>query len=194
MDQETQSERGWRLNTEFAATLTTCAGTWLEQPPDAAEQQRIDTASRHVREQRKLAIAFHHDPQAANLFSIELFRRPEFAPLHMADWLIERIITTVGEPPVTEDVDGPAFSAYLRRAVLSIADPQVRRALAGQLRRYLPRYVEAGEWKKAVAIDNNAFRTSLGKEATPFLVQMTLEGLARWYETYEAGDEAHIEP
>lgn len=190
MGRKTQIKRERRTDIPFAASLTTCAGTWLEHAPDAAEQQRIEVASRALRQQRRVAIEFHQDGLEANRFSIELFRSAEFHPLHLDDWLIAQILDTVGEPPIVEDEQhAEEFTNYLQRAVLSIANAQVRRALAGQLRRYLPRYTEAGQWKEAVAIDHNAFRTALGNEVTPFLVQMTLEGLARWYETYE-DDEA----
>lgn len=189
MDGRSHTVRERRSHVTYAATLTTCEGTWLEQPPTEEEQQRIEAASHTIREYRRLAIEFHRDPTAANIFSLELFREKEFAPLHLNDRLIAQIIDRVGEPPVVEEADDPAFSTYLRQAVLSIASAQVRRALAEQLRRLLPHYVEAGEWKKAIAVDYNAFRTALGHEATPFLVQMTVEGLARWYETHDEVDD-----
>lgn len=168
-----------------AVSLTACADTWLEHAPDEAEQRRIDAAFKQVREQRRLAIEIHKDSQATKLFSLALFRRPAFHPLHLDDWLIEQILHRVGEPPLVEDIDDPVFATYLRQAVLSIATARVRRSMAAQLRRFLPIYVEAGEWKEAVIIDHNAFCTSLGNEVSPFLVQMTLGGLARWYNKHE---------
>jgi hypothetical protein len=169
-----------------AASLTICADTWLAHAPDEAEQQRIDAACRQMREQRRLAVAFYQDPQAARIFSLELFRTEPFAPLHLSERLIEQILRQVGEPPVVEAEDDPAFSKYMRRAVLVIASSRVRRDLAAQLRRFLPQYVQAARWKEAIAIDNNAFRTSLGNEVSPFLVQMTLGGLVRWYDQHAA--------
>lgn len=169
----------------YVASLTACEGTWLAQPPDAAEQQRIDAACKAVREQRRLAREFYDHIREARIFSLELFRREEFAPLHLSNRLIEQILDAVGEPPVVEDRDDPAFARYMRRAVLSIATARMRRDLAAQVRRFLPHYVETEQWKEAVAIDGNAFRTSLGNEVSPFLVQMTLGGLARWYEQHE---------
>jgi hypothetical protein len=169
----------------YAATLTACEGTWLALPPDAAEKQRIDAASQAVRDQRKLAVAFYQDPRQAKIFSLELFRGEAFAPLHLNDTLIEQILSAVGEPPIVQDSDDPAFATYMRHAVLCIATARVRSALAGQLRRFLPGYVASEEWHKAIAVDNNAFRTALGNEVSPFLVQMTLGGLARWYEQHE---------
>ncbi len=170
---------------EEAARITRCAGTWLATAPDGAEQQRIAEAVRQVQGQRAVAAAFHRDSEAANAFCIELFRAEEFAPLHFADELVAQMIARVGEPPVVEVGDEAIFSDYLRRAVLSVALPNTRRLLAAQLRRYLPRYVEAGRWQEAVAIDYSAFRTALGNEVTPFLAQMALAGLADYYETHD---------
>lgn len=187
MGRKSRAKRERRQGAEFVASLTACEGTWLERPPDAGEQRRIEAALKALREQRKLSIAFHQDPTAANVFSIELFRGEEFAPLQLEDWLVDNMIDSRGEPPVPATGEEQIFSDYLREAVLSIASPQVRRALAGQLNRFLPGYVEAGKWKEAIAIDYNAFRTSLGNEVSPFLAQMALAGLARYYEA-EAED------
>lgn len=169
-----------------AAALTACADTWLAHAPDEAEQQRIEAACKQLREQRKLAVEFYQDPQAARIFSLELFRQEHFALLHLGEHLIEQILRQVGEPPVVETENDPAFSNYMRQAVLVIASSRVRRELAAQLRRFLPQYVQAARWKEAIAIDNNAFRTSLGNEVSPFLVQMALGGLVRWYDQHEA--------
>ena len=95
----------------------------------------------------------------------------------------------MGEPPLVQDQGDPAFTDYLRRAVMSVATSRMRSALASQLRRFLPQFVEAGRFKEAVAVDYNSFRTSLGNDISPFLVQMTLQGLARWYETHEEEEE-----
>lgn len=170
---------------DLAARLTRCANTWLAQTPDRPEQERIDTASRSLGEQRALAQEFHGDQQAANAFCIELFQREEFAPLHFSAELVEQIIGKLGEPPVVEAGEEQRFSDYLRTAVLLVALPDHRRMLAAQLRRYLPGYVEAGQWREAVAIDYSAFRTSLGNEVTPFLAQMALAGLADYYDERE---------
>jgi len=165
-----------------AAGLTRCAGTWLERAPDDAEQARIAEAARQLREHRKLAVEFHRDPQAADAFCLELFRGPEFAPLHFADGLVERMIAKAGEPPVVDEERQAEFSDYLRHAVLAVALPDTRRQLAAQLRRFLPELAAAGRWREAVAVDYSAFRTSLGNEVTPFLAQMALAGLADYYD------------
>lgn len=168
-----------------AARLTRCAGTWLEREPDAAEQRRIEEAARQLREQRRLAIEFHQNPQQADAYCIELFRGVEFAPLHFSDELVEKIIARNGEPPVVGEEEQAQFSNYLRRAVLTVASPDMRRTLAAQLRRTLPGLVEARRWRDAVAVDYSAFRTSLGNEVTPFLAQMALAGLADYYDARE---------
>lgn len=169
------------------ALWTRCQGTWLEQAPDEAEQRRIDEACHALREQRRLAIAFYDDPPAARAYSLELFTRSDFAPLHLNAELIQKVLAHVGEPPVVQEDDSPEFAGYMRQAALTIATSKTRRHLSDQLRRLLPQYVEAEAWKSAIAIDNNAFRTALGNEVTPFLVQMTFGGLLAWYE--EQGDE-----
>jgi hypothetical protein len=180
----TEQDRQEPQTYAYVAPLTRCAGTWLAEPPDQAEQQRIDDAARQLREQRQVAVAFYNDPAAARAYSLELFSKPDFAPLHLNDAVIERILAAVGEPPIVATTDDPAFATYMRQAALHGASSRARRDLARQLRRFLPRYVAAGDWKPAVAIDHNAFRTALGKEASPFLVQMTFGGLLRWYEQH----------
>jgi hypothetical protein len=174
---------------EPATRVTRCKGSWLEAEPSAAEQRRIAEAQSRLREQRAEAQAFHEDADEANAFCIELFRDERFGPMHFADPLVEKIIAKVGEPPVVDEGEEAIFSDYLRRAVLSVALPNTRRLLAAQLRRYLPAYVEQGQWKEAAAIDYSAFRTALGEEVTPFLAQMALAGLADYYDTHEEEPE-----
>ncbi|NTW96982.1 MAG: hypothetical protein HGB28_00315 [Oscillochloris sp.] len=169
---------------EQAALLTRCAGTWLEQPPDVAEQERIGAAVRQVGVQRPLALELHRDAQALNALCIEIFRVEAFAPLHLSPQLVAQILAQVGEPPVVEEDESAIFSDYLRRAVLSVATPNTRRFLAAQLRRTLPAYAEGGRWREAIAIDHSAFRTALGNEVTPYLAQMTLAGLADYYDEH----------
>jgi hypothetical protein len=172
-----------------AARLTRCAGTWLEREPDGAEQRRIAEAQRLLSQQRSASAALHADPEAANAFCIELFRGEVYRPLHLSDELVAQMIAREGEPPVVAEGDEAEFSDYLRRAVLAVAQPNARRLLAAQLRRYLPQYVEAGQWREAAAIDYSAFRTSLGNEVTPFLAQMALAGLADYYEAHDDGED-----
>jgi hypothetical protein len=175
---------------EMAALLTRCAGTWLEQPADTAEEARIAEAARRLREQRPLALELHRDAKALDAFCIEVFRGEEFAPLHFGPLLISKMISQVGEPPIVGDDETGIFSDYLHRAVLSVAVPNTRRFLATQLRRMLPAYAEKGSWREAIVIDYSAFRTSLGNEVTPYLAQMALAGLADYYDEVDEGDQA----
>jgi hypothetical protein len=165
-----------------AAQLTRCAGTWLEELPDDTEQARIHAAGQQLRQQRAIALELYADNAALNAFCIELFREAAFAPLHFGPLLVEKIIAQVGEPPVVGDDEQDRFSDYLRRAVLAVGHPDMRRFLAAQLRRLLPAYVDQGRWREAIAIDYSAFRTSLGNEVTPYLAQMALAGLADHYD------------
>lgn len=190
MGRQAQLKRARREQAEYAASLTTSENTWLERRPDMAEQQRVAAAISRLQQERAAIMEFKRDEQAANLYSLELFRQGEFAPLHLDDWLIEQMIAAVGEPPIVDSQDDPAFADYLRRAVLAVAGSRMRSALAGQLRRLLPKFVEAGRLKDALAIDYNAFRTALGNEVSPFLVQMALQGLARYYEALDEEDDA----
>ncbi|NCC36827.1 MAG: hypothetical protein EOM24_33170 [Chloroflexia bacterium] len=168
-----------------ATRITRCAGSWLALEPDEDEQKRILGASQALKGQRAVANAFYADPEAANTFCLELFRSDGFAPLHFADELVEAMLRQCGEPPIVEEEESEIFSQYLQTAVLTVALPNIRRHLAAQLRRYLPDYVAAQQWREAVAIDYSAFRTALGNEVTPFLAQMALAGLAAYYETHE---------
>lgn len=173
----------------YTASLTTCAGTWLENPPDAAEQARIKTADQELKRHRRLAQELAQDTAVAFSFSLDLFRAEEFAPLHFEDWVIEKLLEQSGEPPVSEDPNDPAFSAYLKAAVANIANARLRRAMAEQSRRLVPLFVEQGKIKEALAIDYNAYLTVMSDTITPLLVQMTVAGLARWYDEHEEDDE-----
>ncbi|HEX9370315.1 MAG TPA: hypothetical protein VF897_04890, partial [Roseiflexaceae bacterium] len=63
------------------------------------------------------------------------------------------------------------------------------RALAEQVRRFLPLYVEAGQIQEALAIDYNAYLTVMSDAVTPLLAQMLLGGLSRWYDEHEEDEE-----
>lgn len=190
MGRQAQLKRARREQAEYVASLTTCEGTWLEKRPEMEEQRQI-VAATHLLIQKHLPIIneFKRDVTAANLYSLELFRDELFKPLHFEDWVVEQMIEAVGEPPIVESQDDPAFSSYLQRAVLSVATSRFRASLASQLRRFLPVLINAERYRDAVCVDYNAFRTSLGNEVSPFLVQMTLQSMARWYEEHEEEDE-----
>ncbi len=201
MGRKSRAKRDRREQAGFLAGLTACEGTWLERPPSAEELQQIDAAFQQMKQHRAEAIALGEDTEEANRFSIELFRDPRFAPLQFEDWVIESVLKRLDEPPVVEDDSDPAFSDYLRQAVLLVASSRVRRAMAEQVRRFLPQYVEAGQIKEALAIDYNAYLTVMSEAVTPLLVQMLLGGMARWYDEYgedededeEAGQPAEAE-
>jgi hypothetical protein len=190
MGRQAQLKRARREQAEYVAALTTCEGTWIERRPEVEEQREVVAAARVLIEKHLPIInEFKRDVTAANLYSLELFRDELFKPLHFEDWVVEQMIQAVGEPPIVESQDDPAFSAYLQRAVLSIGTSRFRSSLASQLRRFLPVLVKDERYRDAVCVDYNAFRTSLGNEVSPFLVQMTLQSMARWYEEHEEEGE-----
>ena len=172
----------------FPATLMACAGTWLEQPPDAAEQARINAARRALQAHRAEADAFGADHAEAARFSLELFRDPRFAPLAFADRLVASIIEQHGEPPVAESDDDPSFSDYLHDVALSVSSGRLRRALVEQVQRFIPQYVEAGQIREALAIEYNIHLTNYGEGSSPLIVQLLLAALVRWYDERE-GEE-----
>jgi hypothetical protein len=190
MGRKSRAKRKRREQAGFVASLTASEGTWLEKSPTIDEIKRIDAASQVLKQHRPAAQDFAADPEAANRFSIELFRMPVFAPLQFEDWLIESVLDKHGEPPVVEDDSDPAFSDWLRTAVIDVASSRVRRAMAEQVRRFLPMFVENGQIKEALALDYNAYLTVMSDAVTPLLAQMMVGGLSRWYDEHEEEDEA----
>src|SRR5262245_20081269 len=189
MGKKSRAKRERREQAGFVASLTACEGTFLERPPTADELRRIDAAFQELKQHRAAADAFAADPEAANRSSIELFRSPLFAPLQFEDWVVELLLDKHGEPPVVEDDSDPAFSDWLRAAVLDMATSRVRRAMAEQVRRFLPTYTEAGQIKEALAIEYNAYLTVMSDAVTPLLAQMLVGALARWYEENEEDEQ-----
>jgi len=189
MGKKSRTKRERREQSGYTAALTACEGTWLERPPTPEERARLDAAFQELKKHRIEAQSFGADPEAANKFSIELFRSPVFAPLQFDDWMIESVLERHGEPPIVEDEGDTAFSDYLRTATLDVASPRVRRAMAEQVRRFLPLYVEAGQIQEALAIDYNAYLTVMSDAVTPLLAQMLLGGLSRWYDEHEEDEE-----
>jgi hypothetical protein len=194
MGKKSRAKRERREQAGFVASLTASEGTFLERPPSVEEQQRINAAFQELKKHRTEADAFAADPEAANRASIELFRSPLFAPLQFEDWVVESLLESHGEPPVVEDDSDPAFSDWLRAAVLSIATSRVRRAIAEQVRRFLPTYIEAGQVKEALAIEYNAYLTVMSDAVTPLLAQMLVGALARWYDEHEEDEEEVVSP
>ena len=189
MGKKSRAKRERREQAGFVASLTASEGTFLERPPAADEQQRINAAFQELKKHRVEADAFAADSEAANRAAIELFRSPLFAPLQFEDWVVESLLDKHGEPPVVEDDSDPAFSDWLRAAVLDIATPRVRRAMAEQVRRFLPTYIQAGQVKEALAIEYNAYLTVMSDAVTPLLAQMLVGALARWYDEHEEDEE-----
>ena len=81
--------------------------------------------------------------------------------------------------------DDPSFSDYLREAVVWFATSRVRRAVSAQVRRLLPAFVEAGQIREALAIQNNAYLTVMSDAVTPLLAQLMVGALSRWYDEHE---------
>lgn len=190
MGKASRAKRERREGAAFAAGLTASEGSWLERPIDLAEQARIAHARRELGRHRSEGEALLADYDELIRYSLEVFRDPRFAVLHFDDWVIESVLDKHGEPPVVERDDDPAFSDYLRAAVVSLASSQVRRAMAEQVRRFLPQYVEEGNYRAAFAIEHNAYMTVMSDASTPLLVQMLVGGLARWYDADETADDA----
>jgi hypothetical protein len=164
---------------------TRCGGTFLAVPLDDAERQRVYLAAQDLMAQRAAARALYADGEAFNAYCIELFRRPQFSALTLSRELVASIINALGEPPVPDAGDEAEFSAYLNRAAAHVATAQNRRVLASQLRRMLPVLLGQNDLKAAIAVDYSSFRTSLGTEISPFLAQITLNGLAAYYDEQE---------
>jgi hypothetical protein len=185
MGRKSRVKRDRRELADFTASLTACEGTWLERPVGAEEAARISAAQQVLGRHRAEAEALGKDVDALHRFSLETFRDERFAPLYFDDWLVEDIIARFGEPPVAEDENDPSFSDYLRQAVLWVATSRVRRAISAQARRFIPAYVEAGQIRQALAIENNAYLTVMSDAVTPLLAQITVGALSRWYDEHE---------
>ncbi len=172
----------------FAATLTDCAGTWLETPPQPDEIARIK-AARGALDGKRREVHLPTDHTERTALALGVFRERHFVPLHFSDSTIEKVIAQHGEPPVVIEQDDPAFTNYLRTAIGSLASARVRRVLVDQAARLLPIYVEAGQYREALAIEYALYRTRMSDDATPLLVQMLLGGLVRWYEERDLVDD-----
>jgi hypothetical protein len=185
MGKQSRAKRERREQANYAASLTTCEGTWLERAPDAAELARMKAAEDVLRGHRMEAQTLGADKDVFNQFSLQMYREERWSALHFDDWLIESILKEIGEPPIVVESDDPSFSNYLLHALGVVASARLRRALAEQSRRFVPQYVEAGQIRQALAIMHNAYMTVMSTAATPLLIQMLVGGLARWYDEHE---------
>jgi hypothetical protein len=193
MGRKSRAKRERRTEVDYIAALTACEGTWLERPPSDAEQARMKAAYKTLEGHRAAAAQLSADEDRLQRFSLEVLRDPRFAPLHFDDWVIEQVLDQYGEPPVSEDPEDTAFTDYLRTAVHSVASSRVRRAIASQVRRFVPDYVEAGLINEALALEYNAYVTVMSEANTPLLVQMMVGGLSRWYDEHEEEEETQAE-
>ena len=185
MGRKSRAKRDRREQADFVAALTACEGTWLEQAPTEEELVRFKAAQKILEQHRAAAARLSSDQDQLQRFSLEVFRNPRFAPLHFDDWIVEQVLDQFGEPPVSEDPEDTAFTDYLRTAVQWVASSRVRRAISGQVRRFIPTYVDAGMIDEALAIEYNAYVTVMSDANTPLLVQMLVGGLSRWYDEHE---------
>lgn len=103
MGRQSRAKRARREHATYLATVSNCDGTWLERPPDAEEQAKIDSAGKILRRFRMQALQLGADQEAFNRFSLELFRDERFTPLHFSDDLIDMILDEIGEPPIVKD-------------------------------------------------------------------------------------------
>ena len=185
MGRKSRAKRDRREQADFVVALTACEGTWLERPPEADEVARIKAADAVLGQHRALAEELGRDVDALNRLSLEIFRDERFAPLYFDDWVVEEVIAHYGEPPVAVDEGDTSFSDYLRAAVVWFATARVRRAVGAQVRRFLPTYVEAGQMREALAIQNNAYLTVMSDAVSPLLAQLMVGALSRWYDEHE---------
>ena len=130
MGKQSRIKRERREHATYLTTVSNCEGTWLERPPDADEQAKIDSAGKILRRFRMQALQLGADRDAFNRFSLDIFRDERFAPLHFSDDMIEMILEEIGEPPVVEDDSDPSFTNYLLRALGVVASARVRRTMA----------------------------------------------------------------
>lgn len=193
MGKKSRVKRDRREQAGYVASLTNCEGTWLEHPPSPEEMQRVSQAAQMLRQYRLLAMQIASNQEEFNKLSLAMYREERWQPLYLDDWLIEGIISEVGEPPVVEDENDPSFTTYLLRALGVIASARLRRALAEQSRRLLPELVQEARFKEALALEHNAYMTVMSEAATPLLVQSLVGGLARYYESVEDEEEPAAE-
>lgn len=164
------------------AAYTRCVGSWIEHEPTKAElismRDAMETA-RNYRESVKNAIPSR---DAYNEMSLALFRQDQFRVLAIEGWIIADVIDTVGEPPIVEDEADPAFTEYILAAIGTIASARIRRALAEQAQRFLPKLIAADDKVGAILLAHNTYITLMSESSTPLLVQAVVSGLSAYYD------------
>ena len=172
-----------RRSTAFThAAYTRCAGTWLEHEPTKAELVALRDAMEVARSSRNTVAEKVPDLDAYHRLSLDLFRHDRFRPLALDGWLIATVIDALGEPPIVEDENDPAFTQYIRQALGEIASARIRRAIAEQAQRFLPVLINENDIEGAVLLAQNTYMTMMSESTTPLLVQVMVSGLSAYYD------------
>ncbi len=178
-----ESQRPARRSTAYThAAYTRCAGTPLESAPDAAELAAIREAMEAARRERQSVQESLTSIDAYHAQSLTLYRDNRFMVMALDGWLIADVIESIGEPPIVEDEEDPAFTEYIIRALDAIMSARIRRALSEQSQRFLPALIEENNIQGAVLLANNAYMTLMSDAATPLMVQAMVSGLAAYYD------------
>jgi hypothetical protein len=164
------------------AAYTRCAGTWIEHEPQKAELVALRDALEVARSSRNSVVANVPDVEAYHRLSLALFRHDRFRPLALDGWLIATVIDALGEPPIVEDENDPAFTQYIRQALGEIASARIRRAIAEQAQRFLPTLINENDVEGAVLLAQNTYMTLMSESSTPLLVQAMVSGLSAYYD------------
>ncbi|MFM2310326.1 MAG: hypothetical protein RLY87_2448 [Chloroflexota bacterium] len=179
----TNPQRPARRSTAYThAAYTRCVGTPIEHAPDAEEQTAVRAAMETARRERQTVQDSLTSVDAYHGQSLALYRDARFNALALDGWLIADVIDAIGEPPVVEDEDDPAFTQYIIRALDAIMSARIRRALAEQSQRFLPQLIAENNIEGAVLLANNAYMTLMSDAATPLMVQCMVSGLAAYYD------------
>ena len=67
----------------------------------------------------------------------------------------------------------------------AVYTPMEGEPLSPERLRIFPAYVEAGQIRQAMAIENNAYLTVMSDAVTPLLAQLMVGALSRWYDEHE---------
>jgi hypothetical protein len=135
-----------------------------------------------ARNSRNIVVANVPDVEAYHRLSLALFRHDRFRPLALDGWLIATVIDAIGEPPIVEDENDPAFTQYIRQGLGEIASARIRRAIAEQAQRFLPTLINENDVEGAVLLAQNTYMTLMSESTTPLLVQVMVSGLSAYYD------------